>query len=86
MFALRLPSQQVEDVQRRDLAECVKLGCTVLNTQMDRSIQGRVSARMSIRIAPSAYEAFAAVITAAPAEVVTHSESAEDKTIPLVDC
>ena len=34
-FSLRLPSQDVETVQRRDLAECIKLGCTVLNTQVD---------------------------------------------------
>jgi len=84
-FSLRLPSQDVETVQRRDLAECIKLGCTVLNTQVDRSIQGRVNARISVRIAPDAFAAFAAIITAAPAEVVTRAESAEDKTIPLLD-
>jgi Domain of unknown function (DUF4349) len=84
-FSLRLPSNDVEAVQQRHLAECRKLGCTVLNTQLDRSNEGRVNARCSIRIAPDAYQAFAAIIRAAPAEVITQSESADDRTAPMLD-
>src|SRR5262245_56093837 len=39
-FALRLPSSEVESIQQKHLAECAKLGCTVLNTRVDRSSQG----------------------------------------------
>jgi hypothetical protein len=84
-FTLRLPSIDVEAMQQKHLDECAKLGCTVLNTSLDRSIQGRVNARTSLRIAPDAYTAFAAIIAAPPAEVVTHSRSVEDKTIAVLD-
>jgi hypothetical protein len=84
-FSLRLPSNEVEVVQQKHLAECRKLGCTVVSTQLDRSNEGRVSARCSIRIAPDAYQAFATLIQAPPAEVVTHSESADDRTAPMLD-
>jgi hypothetical protein len=84
-FSLRLPSSEVEAVQQRHLAECRKLGCTVLNTHLDRSNEGRVNARCSIRIAPDAYQAFVTIIQAPPVEVVTHSESADDRTVPMLD-
>jgi hypothetical protein len=84
-FSLRLPSNEVEAAQQKHLAECRKLGCIILNTQFDRSNEGRVNARCSIRIAPDAYQTFAAVIQAPPAEVVTHSESADDQTVPMLD-
>src|SRR3954466_2467761 len=35
-FTLRLPNDQVAAVQERHLAECAKLGCTVLETRLDR--------------------------------------------------
>jgi Domain of unknown function (DUF4349) len=84
-FSLRMPSIEVEAVQQRHLAECNKLGCTVLTTNLDRSIEGRVTARSTMRIAPAAYPAFAAVITAAPSELVSHTESTEDKTAEVLD-
>jgi uncharacterized protein DUF4349 len=85
VFSLRLPSNEVEAVQQKHLAECRKLGCTVLSTQLDRSNEGRVNARCSIRIVPEAYQAFAAIIQAPPVEVVTHAESADDRTVPMLD-
>ena len=85
VFSLRLPSTEVEAVQQRHLTECRKLGCSVLNTQLDRSNEGRISARSSVRIAPDAYPTFAVVIQAPPVNVITHSESAEDKTVPMLD-
>jgi hypothetical protein len=85
VFSLRVPSNQVEAIHQKHLAECRKLGCSVLNTQLDRSNEGRIGARSSVRIAPDAYQAFAAIIQAPPADVITHSESADDKTIPILD-
>jgi hypothetical protein len=84
-FTLRLPSNEVAAVQQRHLAECAKLGCTVLETRLDRLNEGRVTARASVRVAPDRYLAFAAVITAPPAEVTMQSERAEDMTIAVLD-
>jgi uncharacterized protein DUF4349 len=84
-FTLRLPSAEVEATQKKHLAECSRLGCMILQTQLDRSSEGRINARASVRIAPDAYATFATVITALPSEVMSHSESAEDKTLPLLD-
>ena len=84
-FTLRLPSNEVTAVQQRHLAECAKLGCTVLETRLDRLSEGRISARASVRIEPDRYPAFAAVITAPPAEVTTQSERAEDMTVAVLD-
>src|SRR5262245_6119710 len=84
-FTLRLPSSEVEAIQKKHLAECAKLGCTVLNTHLDRSIEGRIGARSTVRISPESYTSFATTITAAPAELVSHSESTEDKTVAMLD-
>jgi Domain of unknown function (DUF4349) len=84
-FILRLPSAEVEATQKKHLAECSRLGCTIMQTQLDRSSEGRINARASVRIAPDAYAAFVTVIAALPSEVIGHSESAEDKTLPLLD-
>ena len=84
-FILRLPAMEVEATQQRHLAECSKLGCTVLSTRLDRGSEGRVSARVSVRIAPDAYQTFAGILAAAPSEVTSHSQTAEDKTLPILD-
>jgi Domain of unknown function (DUF4349) len=84
-FTLRLPSDEVAAVQERHLAECAKLGCTVLETRLDRLSEGQISARASVRIAPDRYPALAAVITAPPAEVTSQSERAEDRTVAILD-
>jgi hypothetical protein len=51
-FSLRLPSSDIEAIQRKHLAECTKLGGTVLNTRLDQSNEGRIGARSLVRIAP----------------------------------
>jgi hypothetical protein len=84
-FTLRAASREIEALQRKHLDECVKLGCTVLNTYLDRSNEGRITARISVRIAPESYDAFAKLLASPPAEIVTHSESAEDKTVAILD-
>jgi hypothetical protein len=84
-FTLRLPSNEVAAVQQRHLAECAKLGCTVLETRIDRLSEGRISAHASVRVEPNRYPALVAVITAPPAEVTTQSERGEDMTVVIVD-
>jgi hypothetical protein len=84
-FTLRLPSREVEPLQQKHLAECARLRCTVLNTYVDCSSEGRITASSSVRIAPDAYGILAALIAAPPAEVISHSQTSEDKTIPLLD-
>jgi len=84
-FTLRLPSSEVAAVQQKHLSECAKLGCTVLETRLDRLAEGWIGARASVRIAPDRYPAFAAVVTAPPAEVTTQSERAEDRTVAVLD-
>jgi hypothetical protein len=84
-FTLRLAATEVEPVQQKHLAECARLGCTVLSTNLDRSVESRINARISVRIAPGSYEAFVAIISASPSEVISHSESAEDKTAAIID-
>jgi hypothetical protein len=84
-YALAMPSRDVEAVQRRDLDECAKLGCTVLGTTLQRSDGGHVFARTSLRISPQSFDAFAKALAASPVRIVSHTQSAEDKTIPLLD-
>jgi hypothetical protein len=84
-FDLSMPSDQVEAVQRRNLDECQKLGCTVLTTSLLHGGQGNVYARMSLRISPQSFDAFAKALAAAPARITNHTQTAEDKTIPLLD-
>jgi uncharacterized protein DUF4349 len=84
-FTLRLPSHEIAVVQQKHLAECARLGCTVLETRLDRQIEGRISGRASVRVAPDRYPDLVAVITAPPAEVATQFERAEDRTTAVLD-
>jgi len=84
-YALSMPSDQVEAVQHRHLDECAKLGCTVLTTTLQHAGQGRVFARTSLRISPQSFDALAKALAAPPARVTSHSQTAEDKTVPLLD-
>jgi len=52
---------EVAAVQQKHLAERAKLGCTVLETRLDRLSEGRVSAPASVRVEPNRYPARAAV-------------------------
>jgi hypothetical protein len=84
-FVVELPGGAVEASQQKALADCLAAGCTVLNTRLDHLRDGSVQGSISVRIAPDRYQAFAGVITAPPARLVSHAETAEDKTIPLLD-
>jgi hypothetical protein len=52
---------------------------------LDRSTAWRINARSEVRIAPDAFSAFADLLAAPPGRIVMHSETADDKTIPVLD-
>jgi hypothetical protein len=84
-FTLRVPNAEVEALQQKHMAECVKLGCTIVSTSIDRSNEGRINAGAAVRIKPESYDAFAAVIAAPPAKVTVHSQTAEDLGHTIID-
>jgi hypothetical protein len=84
-FTLRVPSSETETIQQKHLAECTRLGCTIVSTSIDRSNEGRVNARAAIRIKPESYDAFAAMLAAPPVKITMHSQSAEDLAVPVLD-
>jgi hypothetical protein len=84
-FVLQLPSALVAATQQKNLSDCLAAGCTVLSTHIDRFQNDVIQASISVRIAPDRYQAFAASITAPPAVLQSHTETAEDKTVPLLD-
>jgi hypothetical protein len=84
-FTLRLANTEVDSVQGKHLAECRKIGCTISSTSLNRSDDGRINAQSSLRIPADAYAAFATTITTPPAHVISHSETAEDKFVPMLD-
>jgi glycine cleavage system regulatory protein len=84
-FTLVVPSAEIEAVQEKNSAACVKHGCNILSSSIDRSDRGSVSASMSIRIKPDAYDAFAAALAAPPARIRNHSQTADDLAAPVLD-
>ena len=84
-FTLRLPNDQIEAVQSRHLEECAKLGCTLLRTSLDRANEGRITAYTSVRLSPAAYATFVTIATAPPVDVMSHAETADDQTLPMID-
>ena len=84
-FTLRVPNAETEAIQQRHIAECIRLGCAVVGTSIDRSNEGRVSAEATVRIKPESYDAFAAVLAAPPVKVAIHAQSAEDLSLTIID-
>jgi len=84
-FYLQLPSTEIEKVQQKHLEECAKIKCKVQTAGLDRSSEGRVSARTRLRLAPEAYAAFATILVAPPATLQNHSETTEDSSQPAID-
>jgi hypothetical protein len=84
-FVVELPSDAVEAKQQKDIEGCLAAGCSVLSTRINQMRNGVIEASISVRIAPDRYPAFAAAIAAPPARLMSHTETAEDKTIPLLD-
>ncbi len=84
-FVVELPGNAVEATQQKVLSQCIAAGCSVLNSRLDRLRDGSVQGGFSVRIAPDKYQAFADAVIAPPARLVSRAETAEDKTIPLLD-
>ncbi len=84
-FVVELPSAAVQATQQKALAACIAAGCSVLNTRLDRLPNGAVQGAISVRIAPDKYQAFADTVTAPPARLISHDETAEDKTVAVLD-
>lgn len=84
-FTLLVPNAEVEAAQKKHTAECIKLGCIIFSSSIDQSDGGVVTAHMSIHIKPDAYDGFAAVLSAAPARIRFHSQTANDMATPALD-
>jgi hypothetical protein len=84
-FTLQVPNAEIEAVQEKHSAACVKFGCSIFNSTINRSDRGSVSASTWIRIKPDAYDAFAAALAAPPAQVWNHLQTADDLTAPVLD-
>jgi hypothetical protein len=56
-FTLRVPSAETEAIQQRHMAECTKLGCTILSTSIDRSNELRRLRRRAGRAAGENHDA-----------------------------
>jgi hypothetical protein len=84
-FTLRIPRDAMEAVQRKHLDQCVQLGCTILNTSLDRLSDVRLTGRATVRIRPDAYAAFAALLAMPPARIASQSQSSEDLAAPTLD-
>ena len=84
-FTLLAPNAEIETLQQRHMAECKKLGCSILNTSISRPEAGPINARASVRVKPDSYDAFAAALAVPPAKVTFHSEMADDLAVPMLD-
>ncbi|HQT79346.1 MAG TPA: DUF4349 domain-containing protein [Rhodopila sp.] len=84
-FVVELPSAAVQPRQQKDLAACLAAGCIVLNTRLNQVPDGSVQGAIAVRIAPDKFPAFAAELTAPPARLISHTETAQDETVPLLD-
>lgn len=84
-FELSVPSGRIASIQKLHIEECVKLGCMVLETSVNLTDRHSVWARSTVRIAPAALDKFVSAITAAPAQIRRQSETAEDKTLPILE-
>jgi hypothetical protein len=84
-FTLALPGSQIAEIQQQHLAKCRELGCEVLSTSLDQSTKGRAHAHSTVRLTPKAFPEFERTISAPPTEFIFRTETAEDKTLPLLD-
>jgi len=84
-FTLQVPNAETEAIQQKHIAECIKIGCAIVSTSIDRSNEGSVSAQATVRIKPESYDAFASLLAAPPVKVIFHSQSAEDLGLAIID-
>ncbi len=84
-FVIEMPSDDVADAQQKTQSACLAAGCSVESTRLDRLPNGGVEGAISVRIAPDKLAALTATIAAPPARMVSHAETAEDKTVAVLD-
>jgi hypothetical protein len=84
-FTLLIPNSEIESEQQKHLAECARLGCTVIDSSINRSDRGATGASASVRIKREDYRTFAAALAAPPATVTYQSQTTVDTTQPVVD-
>ena len=84
-FTLLVPNAEIEALQQKHIAECTKLGCSILSMSINRSDYGPINVSMSVRIKPEAYDAFAALLGEQPAKITHHSQTADDLAVPMLD-
>ena len=83
-YTLRLPAPEVERVLAAHMEACRALKCEILESRIQKHPDGRASAWANLRIPPEAFPEFAAALAGPPVELVSHSQTVEDKTIPLL--
>jgi hypothetical protein len=84
-YTILLPKEEVERVQRKQAALCLKMDCSVISSTINRQDNGMTTAALSLRIAPAAFDTFIKTVSEPPAHIVSHTETADDKTVPLLD-
>jgi len=84
-FVLQIPNAEIEKLQQKHLGECARIKCKVLNANLYRNLDRSTSAQLSVRVPPEVYSAFAAMLVAPPATLISHSEAHDDWSQPVVD-
>lgn len=84
-FTLRVPAADIDAVQKRHIETCLKLACTVLSSQISRTDANWGNGSLSVRVAPNAFEEFVKSLSSPPARIVSRAETAEDKTVAILD-
>jgi hypothetical protein len=80
-----MPADKMAEVQQRHIDACLKSDCSVLSSSISSNDNGPGNGYLSVRVAPGAYDEFTKTLAAAPAHIIAHSESAEDKTAAILD-
>lgn len=84
-FDIGLPKDAVERVHRKQADLCLKSDCSVLSSSVNRHDNGMTSASLSVRIAPAALDPFINSLSESPSHILSHSETADDKTVATLD-
>jgi hypothetical protein len=84
-FTLRMSGADIDAVQKQHIETCLKLACTVLSSQIMRNDVNWANGSLSVRVSPDAFEPFTKALAAPPARITSHAETAEDKTVAILD-
>lgn len=84
-YSLRLPLADIKPVFESHILTCEKIGCIILSSQMQNYGEGHIFASFEARIPQQSFSSFIDTLTADPVTVLTHNQTAEDKTLPILD-